>query len=65
LDFHPLAMSIVCTFKNDLLFTLKNEAVISIDGISLVQMPMRGGQQAITFTEMPGPHYRDIVWAHF
>jgi hypothetical protein len=26
---------------------------------------MGGEQQAITFREMPGPHYRDIVWAHF
>jgi hypothetical protein len=65
MDFHPLAMSIVCTLKNDLLFTLKNEAVINTDGLILVQMPMGSEQQAITFAEMPGPHYRGIVWAHF
>lgn len=60
MDFHPLATSIVCTLKDDLLFSSKDEEGID-EAIISVQMPM----PAITFTEMPGPHYRGIVWAHF
>lgn len=64
MDFHPLAISIVCTLKEKLLFSLKNEEDISHGNIS-VQMPIMKGAQAITFTEMPGAHYQGIVWAHF
>jgi hypothetical protein len=65
MDFHPFTMSIVCTLKEDLLFSLKYEEGIN-DGISsAVQMPVRGEQATIPFTEMPGLHYHGIVWAHF
>lgn len=63
MDFHPLAISIVCTLKEKLLFSLKNEEDISHGNIS-VQMPIMKGAQAITFTEMPGAHYQGIMCGH-
>jgi hypothetical protein len=73
MDVHdPLAMSILRTLQEDLLFSLKQndeEGTIE-DGISSpvlvnVRVSLPTGEQSIPFTEMPGPHYRGIVWAHF
>ena len=76
MDVHDaLAMSILRTLQEELLFSLKQndeegtieDGIISSAPVLVadVRVPLATGEQSIPFTEMPGPHYRGIVWAHF
>lgn len=74
MDVHDaLAMSILRTLQEELLFSFNEEEGTIEDGIlssspvlvANVRVPLATGEQSIPFTEMPGPHYRGIVWAHF